>query len=105
MAMAPGWVSSHGPFLQEFPLFWGGRWGLREVVVRQQFAWREDGEGLGEEVPSTLSLDGTSTGGSQTTDPRFSEQEPLTTISRTTRMPKWKCSLLSPVQLLRPHGL
>lgn len=58
--MAPGWVSSHGPFLQEFPLCCGGRWGLREVVVRQQLAWWEDGEGLGEEVPSTLSLDGTS---------------------------------------------
>ena len=105
MAMAPGWVSSHGPFLQEFPLCWVGRWALREVVVRQQLVWREDGEGLGEEVPSVLSLDGMSIGGSQTTDAQFSEQEPLTTIFRTTRMPKWKCSLLSPVQLLRPHGL
>lgn len=30
------------------------------MVVRQQLAWWEDGEGLGEEVPSALSLDGMS---------------------------------------------
>ena len=59
MAMAPGWVNSHGPFLQEFPFRWGGRCGLWEVVVRGQLAWWEGGEGLGEEVLSTLSLDGT----------------------------------------------
>ena len=29
------------------------------MVVREQLAWWEDGEGLGEEVLSTLSLDGT----------------------------------------------